>query len=567
MKRPLSGIIALLALGSLAAGKTGTVAEFDSDESKAMNWRVVNDGVMGGLSKGNLKVSDEGVLSFSGNLSLENNGGFSSIRTGSVEMDLSEATGVVARVKGDGRTYQIRFGTDARFRGMEVSFMAEFPTQKEKWTEVEIPFDNFVGSFRGMKLKKEKFDPAKIRRVGLLLADKKAGPFDLKVDWIRTYGGKTSDRNDVVSLAVSDGRFKTLAAAITAAGLVDSLQGDGPFTVFAPTDEAFSKLPDGTVEDLLKPENKGKLASILKFHVVPGRVGLADAFEAGQVKTLLGETVEIGFSDGRVRISEASLVDANIAGSNGIIHVIDSVLLPPAPKKDIVNVAKKSGKFTTLLAAAQAAGLVEALSGDSPLTILAPTDEAFKALPKGTVEHLLKSENLDQLREILMLHAISGEVSAGDALNAVSAKSLSGGKLKFAIDGGTFKVNGATIVKTDIVCDNGVIHVLDKVLLPEADSSDCDSCSPREETAMAPIDRIEAAIEKGVPVFNGGNHAGCAEIYEACLSALAQDEQMESSVRRAMGELVERVGKVEDDTRRAWMLRQGLDHVYAALRE
>ncbi|MEM1083058.1 MAG: CIA30 family protein [Verrucomicrobiota bacterium] len=532
------------------------MTEFDPKDDK-MDWRVVDDGVMGGLSKGKLQITDDGILRFSGNLSLENNGGFSSLRTDKVDLDLSQAEGLVARVKGDGRTYQMRFGTDARFRGMEVSFRSEFETKKGKWVEVKVPFDSFEGNFRGMQLKDERFDPAKVRRVGLLLGDKKSGPFELEVDWIRTYG---AEDDDIVAKAVADGRFKTLAAALKQAELVETLKGSGPFTVFAPTDKAFSKLPKGTVEDLLKPENADKLAAILKFHVIAGSVDLATALKAGSGETILGENVTIGFSNGRVRVNDAKLLDADVRGSNGVIHVIDSVLLPPTPKNDIASVAKRSGKFGTLLAAVEAAGFSEVLKSEGPITVLAPSDEAFKALPKGTVESLLKEENREQLRAILSLHAIEGKVSAGDALNAGNAKAVGGGALKFSIDGGSFKVNGATIVKTDIACDNGIIHVIDKVLLPKKKEASAKQSTETRSSA----ERIEAAIDKGVPIFNSGDHEACAKIYRDCLVGLMKDGDLNSGVRGALGELIERADTMEP-TERAWVLRHGMDRLYSAL--
>ena len=174
-----------LFIGSAAASNAETVAEFSPQEAKSLGWQIVNDGVMGGLSKGQLDVSDEGILTFKGLLSLRNNGGFSSLRSKSLKMDLGDAGGVKLRVRGDGRTYQMRFNTDARFRGMEISFKADFKTRKGEWVEVTLPFDRFVGSFRGMTLRNEKFDPSKISRVGMLIADKKEGAFQLQVDWIR----------------------------------------------------------------------------------------------------------------------------------------------------------------------------------------------------------------------------------------------------------------------------------------------------------------------------------------------------------------------------------------------
>lgn len=176
------------------AGERQSVAEFTPEESGKLDWRIVDDGVMGGLSQGKREIGKDGILRFFGTLSLENNGGFSSLRTGNVKLDLGAAEGVVLRVKGDGRTYQLRFSTDAEYRGSEMSFQAGFATTKGAWTEVKLPFNRFVGSWRGTELPDKTFDPAKIRRLGLQLADKKEGPFELHVDWIRSYGGSPSDR-------------------------------------------------------------------------------------------------------------------------------------------------------------------------------------------------------------------------------------------------------------------------------------------------------------------------------------------------------------------------------------
>ena len=133
---------------------------------------------------------------------------------------------------------------------------------------------------------------------------------------------------DIVDTAVSAGQFKTLVAAVKAAGLVETLKGPGPFTVFAPTDAAFAKLPKGTVEDLLKPENKAKLTAILTYHVVPGKVLAADVVKLKDAKTVQGGSVGIAASGGKVSIDGAQVVKADVAASNGVIHVIDTVLMP-----------------------------------------------------------------------------------------------------------------------------------------------------------------------------------------------------------------------------------------------
>ena len=133
---------------------------------------------------------------------------------------------------------------------------------------------------------------------------------------------------DLVDTAAAAGQFKTLGAALTAAGLVETLKGGGPFTVFAPTDEAFARLPKGTVEDLLKPENKAKLIAVLTYHVVPGKVTAADVVKVREAKTVQGGSLSVNASGGKVTIDNATVVKADIAASNGVIHVIDRVVLP-----------------------------------------------------------------------------------------------------------------------------------------------------------------------------------------------------------------------------------------------
>lgn len=140
--------------------------------------------------------------------------------------------------------------------------------------------------------------------------------------------GARCSGKDIVDTAVSAGQFKTLAAALTAAGLVDTLKGPGPFTVFAPTDEAFAKLPKGTVEDLLKPENKAKLTAILTYHVVPAKAKAADVKDGASYRSVQGKELLASIRDGRVSISGANVIKTDIAASNGVIHVIDTVMIP-----------------------------------------------------------------------------------------------------------------------------------------------------------------------------------------------------------------------------------------------
>lgn len=271
---------------------------------------------------------------------------------------------------------------------------------------------------------------------------------------------------NIVETAVEAGKFKTLATALTAAGLVDAVKGPGPFTVFAPTDEAFAKVPKETLEMLLKPENKDKLKAVLTYHVVPGKVMAKDVVGLKGAKSLNGQRIDVKVDGSKVSVDGANVVATDIACTNGVIHVIDSVILPASD--NIPAVATKAGKFSTLLAAAKAAGLVDALSGDKDLTVFAPTDEAFGKLPKGTVESLLKPENVDKLKGILLFHVVEGRVYSEDAVKAKTAATLQGGKVEISVKDGAAYVNGAKILATDIDAGNGVIHVIDSVILPPA---------------------------------------------------------------------------------------------------
>ncbi len=275
----------------------------------------------------------------------------------------------------------------------------------------------------------------------------------------------------IVDIAVADGRFTTLVAAVQAAGLVETLAGEGPFTVFAPTDEAFAKLPAGTLEELLKPENKQQLTDILLYHVVAGKVMAADVVNLSEAETALGEKVAIKVEDGKVFINEAQVIITDIEASNGVIHVIDTVILPPSmtteEPMDIVDIAVADGRFTTLVAAVQAAGLVDTLKSEGPFTVFAPTDEAFAKLPAGTIEELLKPENKQQLTDILLYHVIAGKVMAADVSDGLIADTALGTSVFFKLDMGNAYINEAQIIITDIEASNGVIHVIDTVILPK----------------------------------------------------------------------------------------------------
>ena len=280
----------------------------------------------------------------------------------------------------------------------------------------------------------------------------------------KTHVAGKSNSKDIVDTAVAAGSFNTLVAAVKAAGLVDTLKGKGPFTVFAPTDEAFKKLPEGTIATLLKPENKKLLTSILTYHVVPGKVPASKVTKMSGAKTVQGEQIDFAVSSEGVSVDGASVLKADIHTSNGIIHVIDSVILPA--DKDIVDTAAANGSFKTLLAAAGAAGLVDTLKSEGPFTVFAPTDKAFEKLPKGTVAELLKPENKAKLAAILTYHVVPQKVLASEVVHLDSAKTVNGKSVKISVSGGAVSIDNAKVIATDIETTNGVIHVIDSVILP-----------------------------------------------------------------------------------------------------
>jgi len=279
----------------------------------------------------------------------------------------------------------------------------------------------------------------------------------------------------IVDIAVEDGRFTTLVAAVQAAGLVDTLSSEGSFTVFAPTDEAFAALPEGTVEALLA--DIPALTDILLYHVVAGKVMAADVvgLDGQSVETALaGKFINIKVDMGNVYLNETvKVIITDIEASNGVIHVIDAVLLPPTDdammeKMDIVDTAVADGRFTTLVAAVQAAGLVDTLKSEGPFTVFAPTDDAFATLPAGTVEGLLA--DIPALTDILLYHVVPGKVMAADVvgLDGQSAETaLDGKSISIKVDGDKVILNdNVNVIITDIETSNGVIHVIDAVLLP-----------------------------------------------------------------------------------------------------
>ena len=282
-------------------------------------------------------------------------------------------------------------------------------------------------------------------------------------------------KQSIAEIAV-DGGFNTLVAALDAADLVETLSGDGTFTVFAPTDDAFAALPEGMLEELLAdPET---LKQILLYHVVGDVVMAETVVTLDEAETLEGSMVAIDVVDGNVFLNDSQVTSTDIEASNGVVHVIDKVLVPsmqeaasnemPEESKSIAEIAVEGG-FNTLVAALSAADLVETLSGDGAFTVFAPTDDAFAALPEGMLEGLLA--DTESLTQILLYHVVGDVVMADTVVTLDEAETLEGSKVEIEVVDGKVFVNDSQVTSTDIEASNGVIHVIDKVLVPGMDET------------------------------------------------------------------------------------------------
>ena len=296
-------------------------------------------------------------------------------------------------------------------------------------------------------------------------------------------GGAAMFKNkDIVSNVVNAPNLSTLVTAVKAAGLVETLQGPGPFTVFGPNNDAFAALPAGTVETLLKPENKAKLVSILTYHVVPGKYAVEDLKDGQTLSTVQGEMLTVKKSNGKTFINDAEIETPDVYQSNGVAHVIKKVLLMPDSvavggaamfkNKDIVSNVVNAPNLTTLVTAVKAAGLVDTLKGPGPFTVFGPDNNAFAKVDKATLESLLKPENKAKLASVLTYHVVSGNLLASSLKDGQILKTVQGGSLTIIKSGDKIMLkdeNGgmSTITQADVLQSNGVAHVIDSVLLPK----------------------------------------------------------------------------------------------------
>ena len=292
--------------------------------------------------------------------------------------------------------------------------------------------------------------------------------------------------NDIPRTAQCTGIHDSLVAAVIQAELLETLQGQGPFTVFAPTDQAFT---DAGIDlaSLDTPEGKAILSDILLYHVVAGNVPSSAVTECMSADAVNGQPLSFTVNGG-VMVNDANVSLPDVVTSNGVIHVIDKVLMPTDTPNDIPRTAQCTGQHNSLVSSVIQAELLETLQGDGPFTVFAPTDQAFTDAGIDLAS-LDNPEGKAALADILLYHVLNGEVPAANVTDCLSATTINGNPLSFTV-GDTVMVNGATVTATDVPTSNGIIHVIDKVLLPTATPNDI----PRTAQCTGIHDSLVAAV-------------------------------------------------------------------------
>ncbi len=569
ISRRLAVLLACAALAPCTAARIAHASraadsnlEFDSGTT---GWQTVLDGVMGGLSTGRIAAGEGGTLRFTGELSLENNGGFSQIRTAVPEGTFAGKKGLLIRVKGDGRTYQCDIRS-SRVRLMAGGYQRLFETKAGEWIEVEVPFDQCVLNSFGQRVRNAApLDPASIESVGITLSDKKAGEFALEIDWIRPIGGAAAaEQTSAGSLAAVAGKanLTTLLALVKAADL--ELPKGGKVTIFAPTNEAFAKLPKEQVEFLTSAAGKSTLQAILKHHVVAQSLESSAVLDRRRLKALSGQSLDV--DPAALTVDNARLVATDVAFDGGMVHVIDAVMLPEL--RSIEEIVSADERFATLRTAIGAAGLGPQLgkANPGPWTLLAPSNKAFAAVPADSLTALLQDRRA--LTAVLAAHVLPTAIRREEMLSQGSARTLMGdGAVAFALESGAITAGGARIEVADIEAANGIIHVIDRVLPARtpAPAAQAAASPDRAEQAAA---ILELAIERGVPRFNAGDVSSCAALYELAIAAvvLLGEDAISPSAKAVLTEALEHGAAGQEPSERAWTYRRAMDRALETMR-
>ena len=338
-----------------------------------------------------------------------------------------------------------------------------------------------------------------------------------------------------------------------------------PLTVFAPTNEAFAKLPKEQVEFLTSAKGKSTLQAILKHHVVGQSVGSSAVLDRRRLTALSGQSLPIDPT--ALTVDGARLVATDVAFDGGLVHVIDAVMLPEL--RSIEQIVAEDERFTTLRAAIEAAGIGSQLGSRNPgpWTLLAPSNQAFSAIPADALKELLQDR--PALTAVLVAHVLPTAIRRDDMLAQGSARTLMGdGSVTFALESGAITVAGARIEVADIEAANGVIHIIDRVLPAQPTTGPTMAPSPQQRSRQAAA-ILELAIERGVPRFNAGDQASCAALYELAITSvvLLGADAIGNAAAAELAAALKKGAEHEDAAERAWVYRRAMDRTLGSMAE
>lgn len=382
----------------------------------------------------------------------------------------------------------------------------------------------------------------------------------------------STQRESLAAAARSAGRFDTFMRLAEAAELATLLEGTQFHTLAAPTDRAFDALPTGTVGALLRPEHRAKLEALVKFHVISGNHSAAALSTRRHISTLNGQRMALDVDGLTLKFAGAPLAMPSIACRNGMLHGVDQVLLPVAD--ELTGVLEVEGEFSTLIQLLKQTGLHDALAdGDDVLTLFAPTDEAFERVPTDLLARLVQPKNEQLLKSVLMHHIVEGRLYSQTLLSGEAPRSLEGSRLDTAAIAAPSGQGQPLIVAADLEGTNGVVHKVNRVILPPRIETTL--LKPVERTAQSPDAAprarwqaaLETAVADGKQLYQDGAHAACADRYEETIRQLLQTTN-ESDLPRARTALLEALtasDRQETSTARAWVLRRGINRAYDEL--
>ena len=327
----------------------------------------------------------------------------------------------------------------------------------------------------------------------------------------------TTSAQNIVEVAQSDEAFSTLVDLVVQADLVETLSTTDPLTVFAPVNDAFAALPEDVVANLLTDEWKLHLQDVLGYHVLADEVPASAIVDAGSVTatTLNEEDITAALDGESVVINESStVITPDVTADNGIVHVVDGVLLPSWVTNSIVDRAVATPDLSTLVNLVTSAGLAETLSTGGPYTVFAPTNDAFTAAIAAATEALGTTDVPPELiSTLLTYHVVEGIAPASAITEGLELTTLQEQAITFSLEGGAPTVNGANIIATDILANNGIVHVIDSVLIPEGvldpsmepmPTDDMPSVAPAGEPSMGPVETMMPSASSSRPMVAAG---------------------------------------------------------------